>query len=143
MSYKYEQCKRCRAISRLYPDLNPDEVFNETYIRVMSVKNIRDHVAVFYRTSKSAAAFLRNPNTIQKDFAAYELWDTETTPYQTALNNYLEHNDDTYSRIVEMYLLEPNLSKIARDTKIKYYQLREILDNALIRIGFEYLTLHQ
>lgn len=143
MEYNYHKCKRCKSISRLYPDLNPDEVFNETYIRVMSVKNIRDHVSVFFRTSKSSAQFLRNTNTMTQDVAAYELWDTKVTPYQEALNNYLEHNQDTYSRIVEMYLLEPNLSKISRDTNIKYYQLREILDNALIRIGFEYLNTQQ
>ena len=142
--YKFETCSRCRAIAKLYPDLCPDEVFNETFLRVVEKygqKKIKDPVALFFMVSKSSARFLRKKDDIHKLESVMEFWESEMSPYQTALDNYLQKNDDTYSQVIEMYLLCPNISKISRDTQIKKYHLKQILDNALTRVGFEYLKL--
>lgn len=147
MGYDFANCTRCRNIANLYPDLEPDELFNETFIRIVERYTPEQYgknpVGLFFMVSKAAANFLRRKCQPKFDHITPIAIEWETTPptqFQQALDNYMEKNpDDGYSNVIRMYLINPNLSWLSRETGIKKYHLKEILENGKNRIGFELL----
>lgn len=141
LSTRILECDRCRKVVKLYPDLEPDEVFNETFLRVVEHyegKEVNNLPGLFFIVSKSVAKYLRNGSIKMPE---HEQPISELSEYQKALDDYLINNDDEFSQVVEMYLICPNLSKLSKTTGIKRYQLKYILENAKNRIGFEYIRI--
>jgi hypothetical protein len=144
--YDFYNCPKCQKVLDLYPDLDPRELFNETYIRIIErYKNtpISSPPGLFFMVAKNRAEFLRKRERHDHlPRVAIEWEEAEPNHYKQALDNYLErHPDDPYSNVVRMYLLEPNIAKLSRDHGISKHHLKDHLEIALADIGFEYLKI--
>jgi hypothetical protein len=133
----------CKGIDRF----NAQDLMQDTFIRLNNRYPINDdYYKIFYTTAKNI--FLdgkrkKTPNTTTIDLI--DIQDSETynpSIYKKALDNFLiKKNNTIFADVIELYLICPNITKMAKQTNISRIKLHKIIETSKNEIGLEYIRI--
>ena len=133
----------CKGIDRF----NAQDLMQDTFIRLNNRYPINDdYYKIFYTTAKNI--FLdtkrkKTPNTTTIELI--DIQDSESynpSIYKKALDNFLiKKNNTIFADVIELYLICPNITKMAKQTNISRIKLHKIIETSKNEIGLEYIRI--
>ena len=136
--------KRLQRICKSIDYSNADDLLQEAYLKVHNRYPINEEFyAIFYTVARNI--FLKEKQK-EKPVELLPADIEETTYneniYQKALDKFLINKNNTiFADVIELYLIEPNLSNISRKTGINRVKLTYLLETAKNEIGIEYIRI--
>lgn len=117
-----------------------DDAFQEGWLKFYELETKGLEVNNYYNYFYSVVKSFWLAEIKEKKLIAEDIPPMEYTEYRLALENFLQ-NDDIYTKIIDLYLILPNETAIAKQLNITRVAVRKLLENAKNRIGFEYLKI--
>ena len=133
----------CKGIDRF----NAQDLMQDTFIRLNNRYPINeDYYKIFYTTAKNIFLDGKRKKTPQiSNIDLIDIQDTESynpSIYKKALDNFLiKKNNTIFADVIELYLVCPNITKMAKQTNISRIKLHKIIETSKNEIGLEYIRI--
>ena len=133
----------CKSIDRF----NAQDLMQDTFIRLNNRYPINeDYYKIFYTTAKNIFLDGKRKKTPQiTNIDLIDIQDTESynpSIYKKALDNFLiKKNNTIFADVIELYLVCPNITKMAKQTNISRIKLHKIIETSKNEIGLEYIRI--
>ena len=133
----------CKGIDRF----NAQDLMQDTFLRLNNRYPINeDYYKIFYTTAKNIFLDGKRKKTPQiTSIDLIDIQDTETynpSIYKKALDNFLiKKNNTIFADVIELYLVCPNITKMAKQTNISRIKLHKIIETSKNEIGLEYIRI--